>query len=86
VSAGKRSALIGGGARISETIREADAAGVLIQTGNCNAAGTLGVLPSAGYGNLMGKLGFGVDSILELRIVSADGRLLTIHGHTNFPS
>jgi hypothetical protein len=73
----KQSAIIGGGARISETITQADAAGVLIQTGNCNGAGTLGVLLGGGYGNLMGQTGFGVDNILELRFVTATGTLLT---------
>jgi hypothetical protein len=78
VAADKNSAILGGGARISETIAQADAAGVLIQTGNCNGAGTLGVLLGGGYGNLMGQVGFGVDSILKLRVVTADGELRTI--------
>lgn len=69
----KRTAVIGGGAKISETIAAADAAGVLIMTGNCNGVSTLGALLGGGYGNTMGMFGFGVDSILEMRVVTADG-------------
>jgi FAD/FMN-containing dehydrogenase len=63
---------------VSEAVTAADAAGVLIQTGNCNSAGTLGVLLGGGYGNMMGQVGFGVDSILELRLVTAAGEIRTV--------
>jgi hypothetical protein len=78
VAEDKKSAILGGGATIGDTISQADAADVLVQTGNCNGAGTLGVLLGGGYGNLMGQVGFGVDSILKLRVVTADGELRTI--------
>jgi hypothetical protein len=79
VAADKKSATVGGGAKISETIAAADAADVFIQTGNCNGAGTLGVLLGGGYGNLLGQVGYGVDSILELRVVTADGVFRTVN-------
>jgi hypothetical protein len=78
VAADKKTAVIGGGARVSNTIAAADAAGVLVLTGNCNNVGTLGALLGGGYGNLMGQVGFGVDQILEMRVVMADGEKRTI--------
>jgi hypothetical protein len=63
---------------VHETIAAADAAGVIIQTGNCNGAGTLGVLLGGGYGNMMGRVGFGVESILSLRLVTAAGEICAI--------
>jgi hypothetical protein len=78
VAADKKTALIGGGAQVHETIAAADAAGVVVQTGNCNGAGTLGVLLGGGYGNMMGRVGFGVDSILSLRLVTATGEIRTL--------
>ncbi|RYF40185.1 MAG: FAD-binding oxidoreductase, partial [Cytophagaceae bacterium] len=61
-----------------ETMTAADAAGVLVLTGNCNGVGTLGALLGGGYGNLLGQFGLGVDTILEMRVVTADGQLRTI--------
>lgn len=78
VSSDKRSATIGGGASVKDTIAAADAAGVLVQTGNCNCVGTLGALLGGGYGNLMGMHGLGVDNIISLQAVTPDGRLRTV--------
>ncbi|CAO2649211.1 Nn.00g065960.m01.CDS01 [Neocucurbitaria sp. VM-36] len=78
VAQDKQSAIIGGGAKISETIAAADAAGVLIMTGNCNVVSTLGALLAGGYGNTMGMFGFGVDNVLEMRVVTADGEMRTV--------
>ncbi|KAI1465028.1 FAD binding domain-containing protein [Daldinia caldariorum] len=74
-NADKTQATIGGGSNISNTIAHSYAAGALIETGNCNCAGTLGAILGGGYGNLMGLYGFGVDNILSLRVVTADGQL-----------
>jgi hypothetical protein len=78
VAADKKTAIIGGGARVKGTIDAADAAGVRVLTGNCNGPGTLGILLAGGFGNLQGQVGFGVDNILEMRVVTADGKLRTI--------
>ncbi|GKT50090.1 FAD-linked oxidoreductase azaL [Colletotrichum spaethianum] len=77
-SKSKTEATIGGGAIISEAIQAADAAGVLVQTGNCNCVGALGAILGGGYGNLMGEVGFGVDNALSLRVVVASGDILTV--------
>jgi FAD/FMN-containing dehydrogenase len=83
VSGDKNSTTIGGDVKIRETIAAADAAGVLIQTGNCNSVGTLGALLGGGYGNTMGMFGFGVDTILEMRVVTAEGEQWTISATEN---
>lgn len=46
----KTEATIGGGAIIGDTIKAANAAGVLVQTGNCNCVGALGAILGGGYG------------------------------------
>jgi FAD/FMN-containing dehydrogenase len=50
VAADKKSATIGGGASIGDTIAAANAAGALIITGNCNCVGALGAMLGGGYG------------------------------------
>ncbi|OTA80665.1 hypothetical protein M434DRAFT_401658 [Hypoxylon sp. CO27-5] len=74
-NADKTQATIGGGTTVSNTIEKAYAAGALVLTGNCNCVGTLGALLGGGYGNLMGEYAFGVDNVLSLRVVTADGQL-----------
>lgn len=77
VSSDKSTATIGGGALIDETIAAADAAGVLLQTGNCNCVGTLGALLGGGYGNTMGLFGFAIDNVISFRVVLPGGKLVT---------
>ncbi|KAI1176593.1 FAD binding domain-containing protein [Nemania sp. FL0916] len=77
-NADKTQATIGGGSNISNTINHAYAAGSLVVTGNCNCVGTLGALLGGGYGNLMGIYGFGVDNVLSLRVVTADGKVRNV--------
>lgn len=83
ISADKKTATIGGGAIISDVVAAADAAGVLVQTGNCNCVGALGASLGGGYGNLLGEHGLAVDNILELRVVTATGKALTASSTTN---
>lgn len=83
ISADKKTATIGGGAIISDVITAADAAGVLVQTGNCNCVGALGAALGGGYGNLLGEHGFAIDNILELRVITATGEALTASSTTN---
>ncbi|KAI4629525.1 uncharacterized protein J4E87_003789 [Alternaria ethzedia] len=77
VAADKKTATIGGGASIGDTIAAANTAGALIITGNCNCVGALGAMLGGGYGNLMGEVGFGVDNIISMRVVIASGEILT---------
>jgi FAD/FMN-containing dehydrogenase len=78
VAADKKSAVIGGGVKVHEAIAAADAADVVVFTGNCNSVGALGAFLGGGYGNLQGTVGLGVDNILALRVVTADGKLRTV--------
>ncbi|EMD97789.1 hypothetical protein COCC4DRAFT_200932 [Bipolaris maydis ATCC 48331] len=83
VAADKNTATIGGGASIGDVIAAADAAGALVITGNCNCVGALGAMLGGGYGNLMGEVGFGVDNIVSMRVVTAAGELLTASATSN---
>lgn len=83
VAADKQSAIIGGGAIISEVIAAADSAGVLVQTGNCNCVGALGAGLGGGFGNLVGELGMAVDNLLSLRVVTAQGEAITVDPKSN---
>jgi hypothetical protein len=83
LSADRKEATIGGGILINDTVAAADAAGVLVQTGNCNCLGTLGAYLGGGYGNTMGFLSFGIDNIVSLRVVLASGKVVTASASTN---
>jgi hypothetical protein len=83
ISDDKDTATIGGGATVKGTIAAADAAGVLLQTGGCNAVGILGSFLGGGYGLTMGMFGFGVDNILKMRVVTAAGDLVTASATQN---
>ncbi|XXH05577.1 hypothetical protein Hte_012009 [Hypoxylon texense] len=82
-NADKTQATIGGGSNISNTIAHAYAAGALIETGNCNCVGALGAILGGGYGNLLGLYGFGVDNVVSLRVVTADGRLRDVNASSD---
>jgi FAD/FMN-containing dehydrogenase len=50
VAADRKTAIIGGGASIGDTVAAANAAGALVITGNCNCVGALGAMLGGGYG------------------------------------
>ncbi|KAI0540687.1 FAD binding domain-containing protein [Xylaria digitata] len=77
-NADKTQATIGGGSNISNTIAHAYAAGSLVVTGNCNCVGALGAVLGGGYGNLVGLYGLGVDNVLSLRVITADGKVCNV--------
>jgi hypothetical protein len=83
VSPDKQSVSIGGGVKIRDVIPAAADAGVLLQTGNCNCVGALGAYLGGGYGNLIGLLGYGVDNILSMRVVTAEGKIITASASSN---
>ena len=74
-SADKLEVTYGGGALISDVVTAAYANGVQVPTGNCNCVGTLGALLGGGFGRLMGLYGMGVDNLLSVNLVTADGKL-----------
>lgn len=71
-------ATIGGGTIISEAIEAAYNSNAQLTTGNCNCVGVLGAILGGGYGNLMGLTSFGIDRLLSLNYVNADGNLATV--------
>lgn len=83
ISADKKTATIGGGALISDVVAAADAAGTIVQTGNCNCVGALGAGLGGGYGNLIGEASMAVDNMLSLRVVTAKGEAIDVNPTTN---
>ncbi|PVI03041.1 FAD binding domain-containing protein [Periconia macrospinosa] len=71
-------ATIGGGALFSDIVVAAAAKSTLALAGTCNSVGALGAILGGGYSNLSGQFGLGVDDILSLDIVKADGELITL--------
>ncbi|KAK1138466.1 hypothetical protein N8T08_002481 [Aspergillus melleus] len=74
----KTQVTIGGGAAIEEVVAVAAEQDVLVPTGNCPCVGTMGAILGGGYGNLLGLYGFGVDNVLSLNVVLADGTQQTV--------
>lgn len=68
----------GGGSIISEVVAVADANGAQVATGNCNCVGILGAILGGGVGHFQGLFGLGVDNLLSMDVVSADGSLITV--------
>ncbi|KAJ5116051.1 hypothetical protein N7456_000399 [Penicillium angulare] len=77
-NANKTEVTVGGGVAISDVISAGSKAGALVQTGNCNCVGALGAILGGGYGNLLGLVGFGVDNLLSVNLVLANGTLANI--------
>jgi UDP-N-acetylenolpyruvoylglucosamine reductase len=71
-------ATIGGGALFRDVVAAAAAKGSLALAGTCNCVGALGAILGGGYSNLAGQFGMGVDDILSLDVVKADGELITL--------
>ena len=75
---GQSTLTLGGGSLISEVMQVADANGVRAPIGNCNSVGALGAILGGGIGHWMGLYGFGVDNIVILNLVTAEGTLITV--------
>jgi UDP-N-acetylenolpyruvoylglucosamine reductase len=71
-------ATVGGGALFRDVVSAAAAKRSLALTGTCNCVGALGAILGGGYSNLAGQFGMGVDDILSLDIVKADGEAITL--------
>lgn len=69
---------IGGGALIGDVVPAAATKSSLVLTGTCNCVGVLGAILGGGYSNLGGQYGLGVDDVLSLDIVKADGQPVTL--------
>lgn len=71
-------ATIGGGALIGDVVPVAAAKSSLVLTGTCNCVGALGAILGGGYSNLGGQFGMGVDDVLSLEVVKANGQIVTL--------
>lgn len=69
---------IGGGALIGDVVPVAAAKGSLALTGTCNCVGALGAILGGGYSSLGGQFGMGVDDVLSLEVVKANGEIVIL--------
>ncbi|KAI0482579.1 hypothetical protein GGR56DRAFT_663426 [Xylariaceae sp. FL0804] len=77
-SANKSLATIGGGSLVSDVASAGQSAGTLVVTGTCNCVGFLGAALGGGIGYLTGEYGLGVDNVISLDVVRADGSFETL--------
>lgn len=78
LSSDKQSITLGGGALVKDVIDVAAPAGVQVQVGNCNCVGVLGAALGGGYGNLAGQYGLSVDNLISVKMVTGQGKLITV--------
>ncbi len=76
-SAGRVSAVVGAGTQLVDFYDQLSQAGVLVPGGSCPTVGIAGLALGGGVGVLGRKYGLTCDAIESVRIVTADGRLLT---------
>ncbi|KAF3940869.1 hypothetical protein ABW19_dt0208566 [Dactylella cylindrospora] len=70
-------ATIGGGAIVKEIVDETYNNEMHYVAGGCNGVSTGGLL-GAGLGRLMGEYGLGIDNLLSLNLVTAEGNLIHV--------
>ncbi len=71
-----QSAHVQGGATLADVDHETQAFGLVTTTGNVSQTGIGGLTLSGGFGNLRRKYGLGIDNVISVEIVTADG---TVH-------
>ncbi|KAI0893448.1 hypothetical protein F4806DRAFT_475778 [Annulohypoxylon nitens] len=64
---------VGGGALVSNVTTAGAQNGALVATGTCDCVGFLGAVLGGGIGYLTGEYGLGVDNIVSMNVVLADG-------------
>ncbi|KAK1634584.1 hypothetical protein BDP81DRAFT_451133 [Colletotrichum phormii] len=69
---------VGGGVRWSQVLDPVFDAGFQMQTGICSCPRVVGVTLGGGIGRYSGRFGLVIDALLSVRLVTADGRLLTV--------
>jgi FAD/FMN-containing dehydrogenase len=77
VDAGKRLAVVQGGALWGDVDRETQAFGLVAPGGVVSDTGVAGLTLGGGYGWVRRKYGLSVDALVEAQIVCADGRVRT---------
>ncbi|MBB1151659.1 FAD-dependent oxidoreductase [Amycolatopsis dendrobii] len=76
VDAGRRAAVIGGGARANDVLAGAEAHGLTAAVGTIGTVGFAGLALGGGYGPFLGKYGLAADNLLGAEIVLADGEVV----------
>lgn len=64
---------VGGGALISNVTAAGSRNGALVATGTCDCVGMQGAVLGGGIGYLTGEYGLGVDNVVSMNVVLADG-------------
>jgi FAD/FMN-containing dehydrogenase len=77
VAVGPGTATVGAGANLVSMYAELAAKGVTVPGGTCPTVGIAGLALGGGYGYAARRLGLTTDNLRSVRIVTADGRLLT---------
>ncbi|KAF7977680.1 hypothetical protein HWV62_2920 [Athelia sp. TMB] len=79
---GVQAITLGAGVQFDQVYRFADANGVVMVGGDSGQVGTVGGwLQGGGHGTLTPRYGLGVDNVLEITLVTADGALRTVSAH-----
>ena len=83
IAADRRSALIAGGARISDIAAVTDPLHLAAAAGSAGCVGMTGLTLGGGYGPLIGRFGLALDNMMEAEVVLADGRIVTASPEQN---
>ncbi|WP_370936644.1 FAD-binding oxidoreductase [Amycolatopsis sp. cg13] len=76
VDAGRRAAVVGGGARANDVLAAAGVHGLTAAVGTIGTVGFAGLALGGGYGPFLGKYGLAADNLLGAEIVLADGEVV----------
>ncbi|KAI1433773.1 hypothetical protein GGR50DRAFT_695729 [Xylaria sp. CBS 124048] len=74
---------IGPGVRFRDIFDPVYEAGFQVQTGTCSCVGMMGATLGGGIGRLEGLDGMIVDALVSARVVTADGKVLTVSEKSN---
>ena len=83
VNRGRGTATIGAGAQLIDVYQGLARHGATIPAGSCPSVGVAGVTLGGGMGLAGRAFGLSTDNLVGAKIVTADGRLLTVNKHTN---
>ena len=78
-----KTARVQGGTKLGHMYEKVAAAGYALVGGTCPDVGVGGHALGGGQGNLSRKLGLVIDNLVSLKIVTADGKLLTASANEN---
>ncbi|KAF7971845.1 hypothetical protein HWV62_19775, partial [Athelia sp. TMB] len=82
--AGVKAITLGAGVQFDQVYKFADANGVVMVGGDSGQVGTVGGwLQGGGHGTLTPRYGLGVDNVLEIELVTADGQLRTVSEYSS---